>query len=296
MRHYATPLAFKTALEQRLREEAKRTGTSLDRVRQLLIFDRFLSRTVSIFKESVVLKGGLAVELRLGKARTTKDIDLRLVGNPEKVLAGLQEAGQIDSGDFLSFEVAPDARHPEITADGMIYQGQRYRGEAKLAGKIYGRPFGIDVAFADPIASKPEMVRGSSLLMFAGIEPSLFPIYPLTSHVAEKLHAYTLPRDRPNSRVKDLPDIAFLAGAGPIEGADLRASIDQTFQHRKTHPVPLALPSPPETWSTFYEGLVSEDGLRWKTLDEVFQAAKQFIDPILLKSEGLWNPTTWKWE
>jgi len=34
------------------------------------------------------------LELRLNRARTTKDIDLRLTGSPETVLADLQEAGR----------------------------------------------------------------------------------------------------------------------------------------------------------------------------------------------------------
>lgn len=42
-RKYASPEAFKQALEQRLRAEAK-TGAELARKRQLLVFDRFLAR------------------------------------------------------------------------------------------------------------------------------------------------------------------------------------------------------------------------------------------------------------
>ena len=54
---------------------------------------------------------------------------------------------------------------------------------------------------------QPEEVEGSSFLEFAGVAPSRYRIYPPDSQVAEKLHAYTLPRERPNSRVKDLPDL-----------------------------------------------------------------------------------------
>jgi hypothetical protein len=43
VREYATPLAFKQALEQRLRS-ASATGTDFARRRQLLVFDRFLAR------------------------------------------------------------------------------------------------------------------------------------------------------------------------------------------------------------------------------------------------------------
>jgi hypothetical protein len=53
---YATPLAFKQALEQRLRSEAAGDGEALNRRRQLLAFDRFLARITQVFADVVVLK------------------------------------------------------------------------------------------------------------------------------------------------------------------------------------------------------------------------------------------------
>ncbi len=47
----------------------------------------------------------------------------------------------------MVFEVQPDSDHPEIWNEGMQYDGYRYRAECRLAGAIYGRPFGVDVAF-----------------------------------------------------------------------------------------------------------------------------------------------------
>ena len=35
--------------------------------------------------------------------------------------------------------------HPEIVNDGAQYDGWRFRAECRLAGKVYGRPFGVDV-------------------------------------------------------------------------------------------------------------------------------------------------------
>jgi len=140
-RKYDSPAAFKHALEQRLRS-ASMTGVDFARRRQRLVFDRFLARLVQIMGNTVILKGGLVLELRLERARTTKDIDLRLVGSPEDVLERLRQAGRHDLGDFMTFEVQPDREHPEIKHEGKRYEGLRYRAEAKLAGKIYGQPFG----------------------------------------------------------------------------------------------------------------------------------------------------------
>jgi len=77
----SSPAAFKQALEQRLRA-ATGTGGEFTRKRQLLVFDRFLAQIVAVLGDAVMLKGGLVLELRLERARTTRDIDLRLLGSP----------------------------------------------------------------------------------------------------------------------------------------------------------------------------------------------------------------------
>ena len=295
IRTYASPEAFKQALEQRLRTSAK-TGAEFARKRQLLVFERFLARIVAVFGEAATLKGGLVLELRLERARTTKDVDLRMVGSPEGVLAKLQEAARRDLGDFLTFEVGPDEDHPEIQNDGMQYDGLRFRAECRLAGKLYGRPFGVDVAFGDPILGDPEVVVAEDVLAFAGIAPPTLRLYPIETHIAEKLHAYTMPRLRPNSRVKDLPDLALLATAQPIEAKRLRAALEQTFTFRKTHDLPVKLPDPLPAWETPYAAMAREDQLAWPTLDEVTKAAKAFLDPVLAGDlESAWDPAAWSW-
>lgn len=294
-RRYATPEAFKQALEDRLRNAAEGEGSELGRRRQLIVLDRFLARVDHVFGETAVLKGGLAIELRLERARTTRDVDLRLTGSPDEVLLRLQEAGRLDLGDFLTFEIQASPRGAEIHAPGMRYQGLRYRSDARLAGKVYGAPFGVDVAFAEPIQGEPDLLSGSNLLAFAGIPPSAIRVYPLESHVAEKLHAYTLPRARENTRVKDLPDLALLASARTVEANALLRAIRQTFDHRATHPVPESLPQPPIAWERVYARMALEDGIAWKTLADVFEASRRFLDPVLAGARGRWRPDTWQW-
>lgn len=80
-RTYASPETFKQALEQRLKSSSK-GGADFARRRQLLVFDRFLARVVATVGEAATLKGGLVLELRLERARTTKDVDLRMTGSP----------------------------------------------------------------------------------------------------------------------------------------------------------------------------------------------------------------------
>jgi len=121
-------------------------------------------------------------------------------------------------------------------------------------------------------------------------------LYPIETHLAEKLHAYTMPRSRPNSRVKDLPDIALLATAQPIDAQRLRAALEQTFTFRKTHALPAKVPAPLGAWTTPYAAMAREDQLAWLTLDEVTTTAQTFLDPVLAGAfDATWEPERWSW-
>lgn len=285
VRSYSSPAGFKQALEQRLKVASK-DGVDFARRRQLLVFDRFLARASAALGNSVLLKGGLVLELRLERARTTKDVDLRVTGSPDKLLATLQQAGQQDLGDFMTFEVIPDVEHPTIENDGMQYDGQRFRAECRLAGKLYGQRFGVDVGFGDPIYGEPDVVTADDVLDFAGIAPPVLQLYPIETHIAEKLHAYTMPRAHTNTRVKDLPDIALLAGIRSLEAARLRAALEQTFTHRATHPLPQALPDPPTSWSVSYQQMARENELAWPTIEQLTAVAAAFLNPVLAGGTG----------
>jgi hypothetical protein len=49
---------------------------------------------------------------------------------------------------------------------------------------LYGQPFGVDVAFGDPILGEPELITGDDLLAFAGIAAPELRVYPVETHVA----------------------------------------------------------------------------------------------------------------
>jgi hypothetical protein len=295
-RTYETPAAFKRALEDRLKA-ASASGVDFARRRQLLVFDRFLARMAVTFGDAVMLKGGLVLELRLERARTTKDIDVRLAGSSADILARLQAAGALDLGDFMQFEVAPDPDTPEITGDGVQYDGYRFRAECRLAGKVYGARFGVDVAFGGVLSGDVEEITTEDLLGFAGIAPPRLRVVPIETHLAEKLHAYTMPRARPNTRVKDLPDLALLGTIRPLDAARVREVIGRTFGSRRVHPVPASLPPPPEAWTAPYARMAEVDDLPWRTLAEVEGVVRAFLDPLLTsKRDARWDPASWIWK
>jgi len=63
---YKTPAAFRRALEERLRRQSLETGQPLARLRKMVAFDRFLARLAKKAPQAWIVKGGFALQLRLG--------------------------------------------------------------------------------------------------------------------------------------------------------------------------------------------------------------------------------------
>lgn len=299
MKVYPNAVAFRAALSTRLGNRARGAALPIMRVRTVAVMERFLARVVAVFPETTVLKGGLALELRLERARSTKDIDLRLMGTPAAAAALMERAAafRVTPEDFLTFVAELDPHHPVIRGEGVVYEGFRYNVTPSIGGERYGDPFGVDVSFADALHGEPVEVIGSDAFDFIGVPPITVRVYPAGTHLAEKLHAYTLPR-RPgseNSRVKDLPDIALIATLDGLDAAEIRAAIEETFAFRGTHPVPAKLPDPPSRWADRYGRLAAEEGLVWPDLAAVVAAARAFMDPVLNGRVGRWDPAIWAW-
>jgi hypothetical protein len=178
----------------------------------------------------------------------------------------------------------------------MKYDGLRFRAEGRMAGKPFGQPFGVDVGFADPIHGEPDVVVAADVLAFAGIAPPTLRLYPVETHIAEKLHTYTMPRERENSRVKDLPDLALLGTIRELEAERLRRALEQTFTFRNTHELPSSVPDPPASWVDVYNRMADVDELPWRNLSDLTQAVASFLDPVLGKAAVLqWLPERWEW-
>jgi hypothetical protein len=294
---YASPKAFQIGLDARLKRSTT-PGRNIERLRQLLIFERFLARIAVEFADAIVLKGGFVLELRLARPRMTKDVDVRFSGDPDAILPRLQSLGRLDLHDFMTFEVMIDEEHPEIRAEEAKYGGKRFKVTCKIGGRPYGNPFGFDVGIGDPMIQVPEERTMPDRLDFIGVPPPRLRIYPIETHIAEKLHAYTKPwpPDRPNSRDKDLPDIALISTLAIPSAMTLKAALKQTFDFRGTHSIPTALPLPPERWHALYRQKQEEYGLEWPTLEACYERACRFINPVLSEiQESAWNPESAKW-
>jgi hypothetical protein len=94
---------------------------------------------------------------------------------------------------------------------------------------------------------------------------------------AEKIHAYTLPRPgAPNSRVRDLVDLALLIRSGTLDAARVIESLRQTFGRRNTHPLPPSLDEPPASWNRPFTAMAEECSLPITAIEAFAEVAAYF--------------------
>jgi len=267
---FASPAAFKTSLEARLKTVAAQRGLPVNTLRLKLIIERLLARLFAKPGQPWVLKGGYAMELRYRpRARTTRDIDLTCSADPNQehkarlreAREQMQAAAEVDMGDHLIFRI----EEAQTELAGAPLGGARFPCEAFLAGKSYGR-FHIDLGFGDETGGQPEVLAGDNLLEFAGIAPAHVLAIPKPQQFAEKIHAYTRPwADRVNTRTKDLVDMALLIETGSVIPQEVTIATRATFTRRNTHPFPLNLPDPPASWDGEFKTMAAEARLQTTT-------------------------------
>jgi hypothetical protein len=256
-------------------------------------FDRLLKRLARAEPDAWILKGGLALQLRLGeKARLTKDIDLLLRKPLADAPTLLRRAASAELGDRFAFEVAEAASALEPTQGGV----RRFPIHPLLDGRTF-EDFHVDVGVGDPVVGAADMLVMPPLLAFAGLEATNFPAYPLTQHIAEKVHAYTQPHPYgERTRVRDLVDLLLIAGHAPLDAIMVRLAIEATFSSRQTHPIPSVLPEPPKSWRIPYRQMADEVRLAWIDLTAGYMAAARFLNPVLrTQVSGTWDPSTRTW-
>lgn len=284
---YADAVSFRRALETRLNNYAKENNIDLERLRKQVAFDRLLARIFANPENSPWrLKGGYAMELRFfGLARATKDIDLSmpkpgsLISDAQiqdNIRESLQDAVGRDAGDWFQFLIKAHV----MELDAAPYGGARYPVEVRLAGTKF-TSFHLDVGVGDVLLFSPEWKQDHDWLKFAGIPSAKIPLIPREQQFAEKIHAYTLPREgTPNSRTRDLIDLVLLIDAGLMNKDHIRTALRETFKRRKTHEVPTTLESPSATWEAPYAALAKDCGVSKKNLEEAFGFVKDFWDSL----------------
>ena len=280
---YATAGAFRRALEERLKRASLTDQIDPNRLRRQVSFDRLLARLFREESAPWVLKGGYALELRFKAARSTVDIDLTVQrvaasasGDQNQIVREmLQNAADISLGDWFEFVVGPASM--DLTA--APYGGARYPVEARMDERIFAR-FHLDAGFGDVVMRPLETIVCRDWLGFAGIESSRVLMIAREQQFAEKIHAYTLPRNAANSRVKDLVDLALLIGSGGLDTQRILEALRLTFERRGTHDLPANLVPPPADWQVPFQALAEECGLP-TDVAEVFAGVQKFVEEVL---------------
>ncbi len=257
---YGTPQALRRALEHRLLARSTETGVSLDRLRRRVLFERIVARLQAAEPGRWVLKGGMALEVRLrDDARLTKDIDLGLRDDVadsadlhERLIAAL--SADPDGDDFV-LTVGPPA---PLGEDG----GGHLTWRVKVAAHLADRPFGGIHLDVSPRAHELDVTDHMALpnsLDFAGIPAPVVEIVDVQRHAAEKFHALLRDfGDRENSRVRDLVDLVILIEHDLLTPATVAVAARRVWAERDGGEPPDAIPPLPGSWPDRYERLAAD--------------------------------------
>ena len=277
-RQFSSAKAFRASLEERLKTRARKEGLDLQRLRRQVAFDRLLARVFLEPEGLWVLKGGYAMELEFESARSTVDLDLTVRRSISKragartVLRPLRLAAEQSLGDFFEFRIA----QPTMNLAGTPYGGARYPVDSLMDGRTFVT-FHIDISVGDVLVYPLQQVRCADWLAFAHVEPPIVTMTSREQQFAEKLHAYTLPRSTPNSRVRDLVDLVLLARSNLDTGL-VGTAIRATFEWRGTHPLPGKLPPPADDWMAPFNALARQCNLAVDIERAFTEISRLFVD------------------
>ncbi|HEY8788098.1 MAG TPA: nucleotidyl transferase AbiEii/AbiGii toxin family protein [Actinopolymorphaceae bacterium] len=263
---YETPKALRTALEQRLLTRSQATGISLDRLRRRVLFERIVARLQAAEPGLWVIKGGMALEVRLrDDARLTKDLDLGL-------RAEVRDGAQLEDRLIEALTVDPDRDRFLISVRSVERLTEDDTGRATwrahVASTLADKPFGglqIDVSPRTHELEATDLVPLPNSLDFAGIATPVVEVIDLQRHVAEKFHGMLkVFEDRINSRVRDLVDLVILSEHGLID-TEAAATAVRTVWAERDDALHDVLPALPTSWHDRYERLAADQALEAAT-------------------------------
>ncbi|HEY7936716.1 MAG TPA: nucleotidyl transferase AbiEii/AbiGii toxin family protein [Candidatus Limnocylindrales bacterium] len=292
---YTSASVFRQALETRLQTLSREDGVSIVRLRKQVAFDRLLARLLVAAPGRWVLKGGLALEYRFGtRARSTRDMDLAGSADEDTATADLLAAQDLGLGDYLGFTIERTARLDDLVEGSAV----RYHVRADLGGRRF-EDFVVDVGFDLAPGWDAEMLKGTDLLAFAGIDAVEAPSLALELQVAEKVHAYTRaygPKGIRSTRVKDIVDLALIASTVSLDAERIHRALRDTFGQRGDRDLPVLLAAPPSDWEVPFRRLAAEIGMK-VDLGRGHELASRLLDPILSGEieTGTWSVATAGW-
>jgi predicted nucleotidyltransferase component of viral defense system len=288
---YATANAFRRALEDRLKSEAKARGRSLEELRREFLFQRFLALIFSVPDIQWVLKGGAGLLMRLTEARFSKDLDLLHMGElpPDAAISELRELTAPRDGDHLTFViedgVAYSRTNPVVEISVTAYIGARYGS------------FPIDLARELHLLAVPERIQPTPVVELPGLaELPEIVVYPLADQVADKVCAmYELYGDlqRPSSRYRDLVDLTIIVSACELEAKPVVRALQSGSKRRRIQ-LPERMVAPGPHWPAGYAAYASKTKIdpALYTMEAALDHVGICINPLLdgSRDRGCWLP------
>lgn len=217
-------------MRQRLLNLAREEGQAFDVVLVAFGLERLIYRlSVSAHRDRFVLKGGMLVTLwTKDRGRFTRDIDFLSFGAEDEATLKktIAEILAIDAEDGLIFDDASLTAAP--IREDQVYGGMRLKTVAYLEKTRI--PITIDVGFGDALGNPDYTIDYGSLLDFPSASVRA---YSPETVMAEKFQA-VVALGVINGRMKDYYDLWALPKAVDLDLDDFLASIEKTFERRKT--------------------------------------------------------------
>lgn len=293
-RWYGSPLAFRRALTDKLKDRARTSRWELPQLQRQIAYDRLLER-LYLLDEEWIVKGATALLARDIGVRGTLDIDVYRERARDVAEAELREAASRDIGDWFRFELGP-SRPVGDGGSSVRIPVIAYIGTAVWA------EFRVDLVGADlRMTGEPEDVPPLARIAIHDVEQHGYRAYPLVDHIADKIAA-TFQRYGekrvPSTRYRDLVDlVAIVSGAAVDAEPQMKALVSEARRRGIALPPRFVVPDR-EMWE---RGYVVEAGRSLlataRTLEEALAVVRPFIDPLLDgTAAGRWDPVCGLWK
>lgn len=282
MSKYESPRSLKTALKGRIEFER-------------FVRERFLVRIFENQETSQwVLKGGMALLLRIPNARATRDLDFSIKGQTDlqQAIEEVATTAAKASPDFLEFvliEQVPFKRGEE--------RHGREGARLKFLPLFGGKPenvLSIDIVL-DPQPLFGEVEYGDTLfgeaLGFSSARPLLF---PLADQIAEKACAlHEVFSGNQSTRSKDFFDLALLAATKEIGSREIVQALLFESERRSLELVEFRSDSP-------HRDKYLELARDFPDLPQVFDVAIALVNSflyggLLTHKQVIWSPSEREW-
>jgi Nucleotidyl transferase AbiEii toxin, Type IV TA system len=297
---YATPHAFRAAVRDRFGAFTDGDhGLRVEELQRQFAYDRVLARCFAGHDaDRWVLKGAVALLARLGgRARHSKDVDLFYMepsASTDQAVEDFLAASRRDLGDHFRFEITRTSPLQEHV------HGRRLRIGAYLGARF--ATFHVDIVVGTAMSGEPDLAAPLTPLRVEGLLRPSYRVFPVADHLADKLCAITETHQRADgtlmasTRVKDLVDVALIAGSQPVRGAALRRALITGAAHRGLTLPPRFVVPDLDAWRTGYLRRAADAPTEVPSFRDAADVASRLFDPVLAGPlGGSWDPGAGRW-